>query len=306
MRGRAASLISLREDLAMKNLGKSLTLVVGLLAAASAAASAIAACSTDTSVTTDGGSPEAAPIDGSVPDSTTVDTGTDAGVDQFVPVEAGSVAEFVTQNAAATCTRAKECCIAGGKATFREADCVNDLKNDGWNQSLQQITAAGVLDGGRISYDPVLGSQCLTAIRNITCGLAPAAEYRLAQQKCFAAVKGNQATSAPCVNSVECQSTMYCDPLAAGGTCVTLKANGADCTATNPTHDQCSYRGAGTSACLEPTVGAQKVCAPLLADGVACRVDFDCQSGACFPDTNGDFVCSPQVNFTEGVCDFYE
>lgn len=292
----------------MRNFGKRLGVVTGLLASGAIFAAVVVACSDDTEVITpppatrDGGPDSSSPP----PPPPPQDAGSDATV--VIPVEAGSLAEFITENGRAACVRAKECCLAGGHPTFREEDCVTDLGEHGWNQSLRQITAPGVADGGKVSFDAVAASECLTAIRNMTCTNATAAEYKAAVQKCYQAAQGTGVATSACINSVECAPPNFCDPDNNGGTCTPVHANGENCTLRVAPHEECSYRGVGNAGCFEPSGGGQRTCGALLADGQDCTYDFDCQSGACArqDDAGTVYQCSSTMSFIDGICEYYE
>lgn len=289
----------------MMNLRKKFTLVAGLLAVTTVGTGVLIACSSDTSVSADAG-----PDGGSdAPRSETSDNDTgipDAGKD-VVNVEAGTLAEFIAANATATCTRYKECCGAGSDAgTFDTAKCLADFDKQGWDQSIADLTTAGVATGGKVTYDPVIGGQCLTTIRNMDCTNTTAAEYKTAWVKCYAAAVGTIATGGACKSNVECAVTGSCDPDA--GTCTPLKAANDVC---NPFTGDCSYRHAGTSVqCVDDGTGTFK-CLPPLANGKTCNFDWDCASGACSvralsPD-GGNIVatCESTTDFLFGICDTY-
>jgi|GEM_PF-5690453 len=294
----------------MIHLRKKLTFVAGMLAAAGASTGLLLACSDDSAVTTDGGVSEGGIVEGgggdtSTPDGDT-DTGTkDAGPDVVV-VEAGTLAEFITQNAKATCARYKDCCAPGAGAAFDVAKCEADFAAFGWNQSLATVTTAGVADGGNLAFDPAAASQCLTAVRNMTCKNTPAAEYKNAWQKCLAAVKGTVAIGGACKSNVECATTAWCDPDNNGGTCTALKANGDACQVRGLGGVECSYRSAGNSQCLDPNATGTSTCQAPLANGEDCSFDWDCQSGACNVVNNGAaFQCDDEVDFLYGICEAY-
>lgn len=291
----------------MNNLKKKLTFVLGLAAASGAIGGVLLACSDDSSVGP-GGTDGGGGTDGATEGSTTPDGGTDSAVDagpDVIVVEAGTVAAFIEQNAKATCARYKECC---GAAAFDEARCNTDFALDGWVQSLDQLTVDGVADGGKVTYDPAIASQCLTAIRNMTCKNTTAAEYKNAWQKCFSAATGTGAVGTACKTHVECVNTSFCDPDNDGGTCTTLLGAGVACqrnfNAAAP--GQCSYRSTGASQCRG--AAGTETCQGLAADGTDCEYDWDCQSGACSPtdDAGTAFKCSSTVDFLFGICDYYK
>lgn len=286
----------------MPNLRKKLSAVAVLLAAACAGTVLVVACSDDGGGgTSDGGT------DGGGTDATTdtnnppTEGGTDGGTDGPVIVEAGTLADFLKLNPEASCARYKECC----GAAFDTAKCVTDLKTAGWVQSLTDLTPPGVATGGKVVYDAVAGSECLTSIRNMTCKNTPAAEYKASLTKCFAAAKGNGAAGTTCLSNAECSPTTFCDTEDGGTTCANLKATGAQCT---PLFEGCSYRGAGASQCLDPDGDGTSNCGPQLADGTSCSQDFDCQSGACNVVDDGGTItatCAATVDFLFGVCELY-
>lgn len=285
----------------MTNLRKRLALVTIGLAAFSGALALVSACSsTDPSDPADGGNGEASTTD-SPTSETGTDGGTDAAVDNFVPVEAGTLAEFVTLNAEATCARFRDCC--GGPTKFDSAKCNNDLKNFGWNGALKDLTVAGVVAGGKVTYNAVAGSDCLTKVRNMTCNNTPAAEFKAANEKCYEAAKGTVAASGACRSDVECVSTAYCDladPDA--GVCTTLKGAGASCDAFT---GQCAYRGgAGASRCIDTDGDGNSTCSPQIANGQPCgNSDFDCASGACKIDNDaGTLTCENVASFVLDAC----
>ena len=289
----------------MRNLKKRLTLVALALAATGAATGFLIACSSDdTVVPADGGS-EASTSD-SPSGETSTDGGADVNTDTFVPVEAGTLAEFIKLNAEATCARFRDCC---GGTGFDLVKCNADFKSAGWAQSLADLAAPGVATGGKVVYDPVVGSACLTAVRNMTCKNTPAAEFKAAADKCFAAAKGSGAASAACRSNVECQSSAYCDLADPdGGVCTPLKGTGVQCT---PTIGECAYRAAtGASRCLDTDVDGVYNCGPALANGAECRSDFDCASGGCYVrDEDGGGVaatCDLTVDFIYGICEIYK
>ncbi|MBX3190015.1 MAG: hypothetical protein KF819_23520 [Labilithrix sp.] len=281
----------------MSNLRKKLVLVTGLLAATSVAAGGLVACSEDTTVTPDDGGSEGGPDTGT-PDNVAPDAG-DAGPDVII-VEAGTLAEFITANAAATCARYKDCC---GSPAFDTAKCLAEFGTYGWVSSNTDLAVNGVATGGKVTYDPVVGSACLTAIRNMTCKNTPSAEHKNALDKCYAAATGTVALNQPCLSNAECANTGYCDTANDGGTCTALKAANDPCTINGAQSNECSYRGAGASQCLN---GA---CAPALANGEECTYHYDCQSGGCNAADQGDggFVvtCENNVDFLAGICELY-
>jgi hypothetical protein len=300
----------------MKNLRKSITVLTAILAGAGIVSGGVIACSSDDTVTTTDGGPETgsdAPIDNTNPPPQ------DGGQDVVV-VEAGTLAEFIAQNATATCLRYKECCAATADAgtdagTFNLTQCNADFAVAGWDQSLYDLNnVPGVADGGRIVFDPVAAAACLTAIRNMTCKNTTATEYRNAWEKCYAAASG---TSVPgdggCRSNVECVKTAYCNTTQDGGQCVPLIPAGTACTQGPPPaiDDQCSYRGAGTTGCEDPGDGGPTSCATASANGKDCTRDFDCLSGACSPvfDDAGNLLngaCSATADFLYGICDLYK
>ncbi|MBS2016686.1 MAG: hypothetical protein JST00_27630 [Deltaproteobacteria bacterium] len=286
----------------MSNLRKRFVLFTGLLAAASASTAFVVACSsTEDPPKSDGGTDGAS--DTGTGDTGTTDGGSDAGPDTFVPVEAGTLADFIAQNADATCSRYRECCGATG---FDIAKCRADFKESGWVQSLTDLSVNGVATGGNVTYDPAAGSACLTAVRNMTCKDTPATEYKSAIEKCFQAAVGKVAVNGACRSNVECVKTAYCDLTGDAGTCTALKAAGALCT---PLTGDCAYRNAtGTSHCLG-TAGAE-VCGPSIPNGGECGfTDFDCTSGACnVVETDGGAVatCESTVDFLSGICRLYK
>lgn len=289
----------------MRNLRNRLMLVALGLAAASAATAGLIACSSDdTVVTSDSGTPEGGGTDSSAGD-TGSDGGTDANSDNFVPVEAGTLAEFIRLNAEATCARFRDCC---GGTGFDLAKCNADFATAGWAQSLTDLAVPGVATGGKVVYDPAAGSACLTAVRNMTCKNTPATEFKNAVDKCFAAAKGSAAASAACRSNVECQPTAFCDLADPdGGVCTPLKGTGVQCT---PTIGECSYRSAtGTSRCLDTDVDGVYNCGPALSNGAECRSDFDCTSGGCYVrDEDGGVAatCDSKVDFIYGICEIYK
>lgn len=290
----------------MTNLRKRFSVLVGLFAATGVGAGLLIACSDDSSVTPDGGVAEAG-AETSTPETGGGDTGIDAGDagdaarDQFVPIEAGTLAEFIDANPTATCARFKDCC---GKPAFDTAACENDFAADGWVQSIKDLTVAGVATGGKVTYDPVAGSDCLTKIRNMTCTNTTAAEFKASLQSCFAAARGTVAAGGACKANVECANTTFCDLANNGGTCTTIKAAGTTCSAAL---GECSYRNSGTSQCLDPGDGTP-VCAPSLANGANCDRDFECTSNSCYVrDEDGGVAttCDDKVDFVYGICEVY-
>lgn len=288
----------------MKNLKKRLTFVAIGLASVTAATGALIACSSTENGTPDGGTPEAGGSDSPTGETGTTDGGTDTGPDTFIPVEAGTLTAFIDLNATATCARIKDCC---GAATFDDTKCLAVFKDYGWNGSLSDLTIPGVATGGKVTYDPAAGTQCLSAIRNIACSNSPIAAYRDTNDKCFAAAKGTAAVAAPCRSNVECVPTAYCDlSTPDAGVCAALKAAGAQCT---PTNGECSYReGAGTNRCLDPDTDGTHNCGGPIANGQACGfTDYDCTSGSCYVDPDGGTTtCEDKANFIQDGCNVFK
>jgi len=287
----------------MNQLRKRITIILGAVAGVSTLVAGVVACSSDGDVTTGGDSgadnfvppPPVEPPPAPPPN--------DGGKDVIV-VEASTLQEFVKQNAAATCVRYKECCRPGGDGGFDLAKCQTDFGGDGWDQSLHDITKAGGPDAASLTFDPATATDCLTAIRNMTCANTPAAEFKNAWVKCYQAVHGTVAVNSPCVATVQCVSTAYCE--ADGGTCQPLKAANADCEQVDPSSAQCSYRGAGSTQCLDQGSGPK--CGNGLANGGLCNYDWDCQSGGCTAtdDAGSSFACGSVVNFLFGICELYD
>lgn len=294
----------------MRHLRKSATIVAAALAGVGVVSGGIIACSSDdTVVTTDGGADTGPDVQTDTQTPPPPPPPGDAGKDVIV-VEASTLADFLTQNAAATCIRYKECCAGVTDAGFDLARCNTDFSGTGWDQSITAVNATGVTDGGRIAFDPAAATDCLTGVRNMTCKNTTAAEFRGVWEKCFAAVNGTSPVNGPCRNDVECVKTAYCDTSVDGGACRALLGSGAACKPGDPPFlgSQCSYRGTGTVGC-EPQ-GDASACGPALANGSTCNYDFDCVSGACSPVfddagnvTNG--ACSNKADFLYGICDFY-
>lgn len=288
----------------MTNLRKRLTFVALALSSVSGAAAALAACSSDDSVgTPDGGTPEGGGTDSPSGDTGT-DGGTDASPDTFVPVDAGSLSDFIKFNAEATCARIRDCC---GPATFDDAKCLGVFKDYGWNGSLSDLTVSGVATGGKVTYDPAAGTECLTSIRNIQCVNTPVAVYKTINDKCFAAAKGTAALASPCRSNAECVPTAYCDLTNAdAGVCTALKATGAECA---PAGGECAYReGPGPSRCLDVDGNGTYNCGPTIPNGQACGVtDYDCASGSCFVDPDGgNTTCENKANFLQDGCALFK
>lgn len=288
----------------MTNLRKRLALVAFGLTAFAAAMAAVSACSSgDPANPPEGGTAEAGT------DSPTGETGTDGGTDaptdNFVPVEAGTLAEFITLNAEATCARFRDCC--GGATKFDVAKCTNDAKDFGWNGALKDLAVAGVATGGKVTYDPVAGSECLTRVRNMTCNNTPATEFKQANEKCYEAAKGTVAASGACKSNVECVPTTYCDlTVPTAGVCTPLKTTGAVCEVLT---GQCSYRaGAGPQRCIDPDGDGTYNCSPQIANGQPCGTsDFDCASGACKIDNDaGTLTCENVASFVIDACQLYK
>ncbi len=286
----------------MTNLKKKLTTAAILVAAGCAATALVVACSSD-----DGGGSSSGTVDGGG-DTGNGDTGTtdsggnDAGPDR-VNVEAGTLADFLKLNPEATCERYKECCNG---ATFNTAKCLDDFKGAGWVQTLADLSVPGASTSANITYDPAAGSECLTTIRNMTCKNTTAAEYKNSLIKCFGATTGKATIGTSCVSSAECVGTAYCDTTNdAGAKCTALKTTGQDC---DYRIDECSYRGAGTSQCLDDGTGTTK-CAGQLDDGKDCNQDFECKTYAChpvdLPDGGFKATCDTTTDFLQGICEIY-
>lgn len=291
----------------MTNLRKRLVLLTGLLAAASASMAFVVACSsTEDTPKTDGGT-DGGGTDSPSGETSTSEGGSDAGPDNFVPVEAGTLTEFIAQNAAATCARYRDCCGATG---FDLAACTTDFQKSGWVQSLTDLSVDGVATGTNVTYDAVAGSACLTAVRNMTCKNTPSAEFKNAVEKCFAAATGKVAVNGACKSNVECAKTAFCD-LSGGdaGTCAALKASGATCT---PFTGDCAYRNAeGANRCLDTDGDGTNTCSGKIANGANCGfTDLDCNSGACNvrdDDAGGvAATCEATVDFLYGICGKYK
>jgi hypothetical protein len=143
----------------------------------------------------------------------------------------------------------------------------------------------------------------------MTCKNTTAAEFKNAWVKCYAAAVGTGAASSPCGSSAECATTQFCDP--DGGTCAPLKAANAACNSGPNGQAECSYRGVGTSQCLDDgTDSGVLKCLPQLAAGKACNYDWQCASGACsVRDGSGDAgviaTCEATTDFLYGICDAY-
>lgn len=300
----------------MTNLRKRVTLVFAMVAGVSAGLAALVACSSEDTVVNEDGGPDSGPD--AKHDTGGDDTGTDSGEQDagkdVIQVEAASLADFLDQNATATCQRYAECCPAQAGKTFDMAQCQADFKTYGWDRSLYDLYPSGV-DGGlansaKVTYDSTLGSQCLTAVRNMTCANTPAAEFRDAWQKCFDAVKGTANAGTGCASNAECAPGNWCDPKADGGPAgAALLAAGSEC---QPLAGECSYRGAGAVQCRDDGTGAYKCGAPL-ANGTYCDYDFTCNSGACSVRDAGvvdgeaqvNSTCENTTDFLFGICGLY-
>jgi hypothetical protein len=293
----------------MKHLKRVATFVLASLALTAGGTMALLACSSDSSVTTGDGGPTPNPPPNPVtPPPVVPPPPTDGGKDVVV-VEAGTLEDFIAQNNQATCTRYKECCTAGADAAaFDTAKCLSDFAKAGWDQSLHDITKPGIADGGKVVFDPTAASDCLTAVRNMTCTNTPAAEFKNAWVKCYAAVHGTLGTGSPCTSAAECSTTGYCSFEA--GTCQPLQATNSLCSRQeDPRSAECSYRASGDGQCIDDGTGTGTTkCINGFPNGTKdCFFDWECQSGACnnVDDSGINFQCDTKVDFLFGICDTY-
>jgi hypothetical protein len=196
--------------------------------------------------------------------------------------------DFATALADAFCSALDDCCAALTLGAGM-SDCRDSVRTSYQDQVTQLASLA-------IDYDPWRAARCieLSTARLTGCSYLGLNAHAAA---CRQAFRGLKELGEPCQSDIECKTEearpTYCDR---AGSCQPRLGEGAPCAlegcgaglfcdlevlSCQPQHESgdCSLQidaCAADSAC-SPAL----VCAPKLAQGAACQLSFQCESGAC-------------------------
>jgi hypothetical protein len=224
-----------------------------------------------------------------------------------------SLGTFAAQITTAYCQWLAACCVPFDAGAWDESSCESANLSSGFEGAGTGLTIPGVIDGGNLTFDPDAASDCLNRIYALPCPVVTATAYKQATASCYAAVIGTlDAGAAGCRDSVECQTTEYCNldsgiDGATSGTCVALREAGAPC-ADDQTGEVCSYRGAAATCDIlsNPNDAAAYSCIALRANGDQCRYNTECSSGLCNFEPDGSTACDTSYAMVYyNQCAFY-
>jgi hypothetical protein len=236
----------------------------------------------------------AAPKDAGADAAETADAA-DAAIVFFDAGEAGlSVATFTTEIAQALCQGLARCCTVPNGSSFDMAGCINTQMTTNFN------TGANVADSGDLTLDPVKAQACLNDLASVNCAATTGTDTVKEFDDCYTALSGTLTTGAPCVKSVECVQSDFCDlPTDGGatGTCQPMRTSGEPCgdfgsRSLVQSEEACSYRGSGNTglrcanvdlATLTVLDAGTWVCSPEVAPDSGCGFAVDCTTRLCDP-----------------------
>lgn len=217
--------------------------------------------------------------------------------DFFVPdTHVDPMPPFDIQEGVAFCTRLKNCCGTFDGSTFDYTSCIATMK--GWSDLHAGLLVPGVKTGTRVAIDQAMATACVAGLATLSCPSIGTNEFKNVTLACSKAIVGKQVAGGPCLATIECAPSSYCDP--DGGTCAPLLEAGAPCTST----EQCTYLG-GPSTSLFCNNGT---CTAILASDSICTADNQCQSGICFQNDAGPNCndagcgCKDELDWRERTC----
>jgi hypothetical protein len=192
-----------------------------------------------------------------------------AGGADGVSVCPAAIADFPTVYAEAVCRKRVECCQDTTDACMTELSAAMDEIFPDLAEAGQDGTATASCSSLELCVAAIDAADCADWPKELgtTYGLP------VAEPACRGFIKGTVAPTDECSSTYQCDNGLCNDGDGAGGagaTCLALVADGQPCSGNNICNFATSYCNADTD-----------LCAPRLANGVACTASSQCQSRIC-------------------------